>query len=117
MLEIAAKYVDSPEVLLAVMENDRLLIDLVETETMFGSVGFVDNRVYRIHRVSFVDPDWFIGSKSGTWSLWKTGLPQNLVDKVHNDLLVETRRTTLDDGYKLTSYLIHATGKKPTHNP
>jgi len=116
LLEVAERYEDNPEVLLAVRENDRLLVDLVESKWLFRSAGFVDSSVYGIHQVSFVEPNWFIGSLSGTWGLWKSGLVSCLVDKVHNDLLVETRKASTSDGFKLTSYLIHATGKKPRSN-
>ena len=115
LLEVAERYMDNPEVLLAVRENDRLLVDLVESKWLFRSAGF-DSSVYGIHQISFIEPDWFIGSLSGTWGLWKSGLSESLVDMVHSDLLIETNKVASRDGFKLTSYLIHATGKKPRLN-
>jgi ubiquinone/menaquinone biosynthesis C-methylase UbiE len=115
LLEVAEHYEDNPEVLLAVRENDRLLVDLVESKWLFRSAGFIDSVVYGIHQISYVEPDWFIESLSGTWGLWKSGLSSCLVDMVHSDLLVETEKMASRDGFKLTSYLIHATGKKIQH--
>ena len=74
LLEVAEQYEDNPEVLLAVRENDRLLVDLVESKWLFRSAGFIDSIVYGIHQISYVEPDWFIESLSGTWGLWKTEL-------------------------------------------
>jgi ubiquinone/menaquinone biosynthesis C-methylase UbiE len=112
LIKVVRQYVDNPEVLLAVRENDRLLIDLEESERLFSTVGFVKRTLYGIHSFRYAEPDWFIDSKSGTWSFWKVGLSQRLVDKVHKDLLVETKKKSSENGFKLTSYLIHATGTK-----
>jgi ubiquinone/menaquinone biosynthesis C-methylase UbiE len=115
LMKVAERYEKNPEALLGVREVDNLLIDLVESELLFRSVGFSGSFIYGFHRVRFVEPDWFIGSLSGTWGFWKVGLSQSLIDAIHFDLIAESKKAVSHTGFKLTNYLIHATGTKPVN--
>jgi hypothetical protein len=89
-----------------------LLIEVEESLHLFKSVGFTNSNLSGIHHINYVKPDWFYKSISGTWGLWKTGLSQALIDMVHKDLHLELKKRSNKYGFMLTSYLIHATGKK-----
>lgn len=116
LLEVAKRYNRNPEVMSGVRLADSLLIDLVESERLFSSFGFSECFIYGFHRVRFVEPDWFVGSLSGTWGLWKVGLSQSLVNTIHMDLVEESKKVVSNEGFKLTNYLIHAMGTKPVTN-
>ena len=113
LLEIAERYPENPELISAVKENDNLLIDLEESINLFREAGFNDSILHGVHMIHYPKPDWFIESLSGTWGLWKAGLTPSLIDMVHRDLLSEFQGRSTSRGFKLTSYLIHATGTKP----
>ena len=113
LLEVARRHHSNPEIVEAVKENDKLLIDLEESINLFESAGFANSNLYGIHQIRHVHPSCFLKTSSGTWGLWKYGLPSRIVDRIHDDLLTELKLRASDIGFKLTWYLIIASGMKP----
>jgi len=113
LLEVAGRHHSNPEIAEAVKENDKLLIDLEESIDLFESAGFTNLNLYGIYQIRHVHPSWFLKTSSGTWGLWKYGLSSRIVDRIHDDLLIELKLRASDKGFKLTWYLIIAYGVKP----
>jgi ubiquinone/menaquinone biosynthesis C-methylase UbiE len=113
LLEVAGRNHSNPEIFDAVKENEKLLIDLDESINLFESVGFTDSNLYGIHYNRYVHPSWFLKTSSGTWGLWKYGLSSRIVDRIHDDLQTELKLRASEKGFKLTWYLIIASGMKP----
>ncbi len=111
--QIAACYPNLPGFSKAVADTGNWPIGLEESIDLLENAGLCISNIYERRSINYVDPDFIVSDSNTIWYYWQQVIPMDMLSTIKAELVNAARRVTSPRGFKSTTLVIFAWGKKP----